>query len=273
MFLTQLTRCHCADYHWSRVTARHPGSRVQSGSTSSRRRYSYGCGTASSCGCHPASGRIPVTILFCRIICSSKPERPKNMSSAAHSPVGLHRVLQSRRGAAPGRRATGQLTRCRGRRGTHRGRSTQPRRGQLPPARHRTTPATATRSGPRCWRSSRAAARCRTRSPARAACSSVRSRRSGPPRRWGSSPGDRVATLVSLTLTPLRHHRRPGPLGWPRRAGAGRGPRDPVRPVHRGRAAGRSRPGSGAGRARRVRRAGPHRSGGASATPAGRVCA
>ena len=47
------------------------------------------------------------------------------------------------------------------------------------------------------------AARCRTRSPAPAACSSAPSRRSGRARRSASPSGDRVATLVSLTLTPL----------------------------------------------------------------------
>ena len=49
----------------------------------------------------------------------------------------------------------------------------------------------------------RRAARCRTRSPARAACWSARSRRSGRGRRSACEPGDRVATLVSLSLTPL----------------------------------------------------------------------
>src|SRR5689334_3169367 len=43
MFLTQLTRCHWAFSHWAAVTCRQPGNRVQSGSTSSTRRYSYGC--------------------------------------------------------------------------------------------------------------------------------------------------------------------------------------------------------------------------------------
>ena len=66
------------------------------------------------------------------------------------------------------------------------------------------------------------AARCRTRSPAPAACSSAPSRRSARSRRSGLDVGDRVATLVSLTLTPLRHHRRPGALGRPLRAGPGR---------------------------------------------------
>ena len=49
----------------------------------------------------------------------------------------------------------------------------------------------------------------------------------------GLAVGDRVATLVSLSLTPLRHHRRPGRLGRALRAGAGGGPRHPLRPQHR----------------------------------------
>ena len=49
----------------------------------------------------------------------------------------------------------------------------------------------------------------------------------------GLAVGDRVATLVSLTLTPAGHRGRPGPLGRPQRAGADRRLRDPVRPQHR----------------------------------------
>ena len=48
------------------------------------------------------------------------------------------------------------------------------------------------------------AARCRTRSPAPAACSSAWSTRSARSRPSASQKGDRVATLVSLTLTPLQ---------------------------------------------------------------------
>src|SRR5215471_8682406 len=43
MFLTQCARCHCTDSHSSRVTRAQPGNRVQSGSASSVRRYTYGC--------------------------------------------------------------------------------------------------------------------------------------------------------------------------------------------------------------------------------------
>ena len=39
MFLTQLTRCHCALSQSAWVTPAQPGKRVQSGSTSSRWRY------------------------------------------------------------------------------------------------------------------------------------------------------------------------------------------------------------------------------------------
>ena len=82
-------------------------------------------------------------------------------------------------------------------------RDAQPRRRVVPPAvrearrRRRRGP----RRGARHRR--RPAARCRTRSPARAACSSAPSRRSGPESPLGLAVGDRVATLVSLTLTPL----------------------------------------------------------------------
>ena len=81
----------------------------------------------------------------------------------------------------------------------------------------------------------------------------------------GLKPGDRVATLVSLTLTPLTITRRAGPLGRPQRAGALRRARDPVRPVDRRGAAGRPRPGAVPGGAGRVRRAGADRAGGGRA--------
>ena len=55
----------------------------------------------------------------------------------------------------------------------------------------------------------------------------------GPAAPLGLAAGDRVATLVSLSLTPVGDHRRAGPLGRPLRAGAVRRPRDLVRPVHR----------------------------------------
>jgi hypothetical protein len=42
MFFTQCARCHCALSHCSVVTSAQPGSRVQSGSTSSVRAYAYG---------------------------------------------------------------------------------------------------------------------------------------------------------------------------------------------------------------------------------------
>ena len=61
------------------------------------------------------------------------------------------------------------------------------------------------RSATRSPASSASAARCRTRSRARAACSSERSRAVGPrhPAAGRVRAGDRVASLVSLTLTPL----------------------------------------------------------------------
>ena len=42
-FLTQCARCHWTSAHSVGETCAQPGSRVQSGSTSSRCRYAYGC--------------------------------------------------------------------------------------------------------------------------------------------------------------------------------------------------------------------------------------
>ena len=79
----------------------------------------------------------------------------------------------------------------------------------------------------------------------------------GPESPLGLAVGDRVATLVSLTLTPLRDHRRAGPLGRPVGAGPGRGDGDPVRPLDRRRPARRPARRSLARRPGRVRRARP----------------
>ena len=79
---------------------------------------------------------------------------------------------------------------------------------------------TVTRYAARCSTSSPRAARCRTPRPARAACSSAPSRRSARSRRSACAVGDRVATLVSLTLTPLVIEDGLAALGRPLRAGA-----------------------------------------------------
>ena len=114
-------------------------------------------------------------------------------------------------------------------------------------------------SAPRCSTSSRAAARCRTRSPGPAACSPARSPRSAPTPPLGLEVGDRVATLVSLTLTPLvitddlaRWDGAPEQVPCRR-------VRDPVRPLDR-----RGDPDdlptrAGPGRDGRLRRTGPDR--------------
>ena len=132
---------------------------------------------------------------------STTEEDPSVTSRAA--PVGLHRVLDPGRRAAAGRRAARHPPRAVARRGADPGRAAQPRRRVVPPARAQARRRTATRSAPRCSTSSRPAARCRTPRPAPAACSSAPSRRSARSRRSASRSGDRVATLVSLTLTPL----------------------------------------------------------------------
>ncbi len=53
----------------------------------------------------------------------------------------------------------------------------------------------------------------------------------------GLAVGDRIATLVSLTLTPAGHRGRPRALGRRQRAGALRRLRRPLRPLDRRRAA------------------------------------
>ena len=83
----------------------------------------------------------------------------------------------------------------------------------------------------------------------------------GPESPLGLSVGDRVATLVSLIADPAADHRRAGALGRALRAGARRGPRHPVRPVDRRRAARRPARRAGAGRAGRLRRPRAHRPG------------
>ena len=55
----------------------------------------------------------------------------------------------------------------------------------------------------------------------------------GPHSPLGLNPGERIATLVSLTLTPLTHHRRPKTLGRPIRANPLRRPRHPLRQIDR----------------------------------------
>ena len=60
----------------------------------------------------------------------------------------------------------------------------------------------------------------------------------GPDSPLGLNPGQRIATLVSLTLTPLHDHRWPSQMGRPIRASPLRRPRHPVRTLHRGGAAG-----------------------------------
>ncbi len=115
-------------------------------------------------------------------------------------------------------------------------RAAESRRRLVPAAAAR--PATVTRrpSGPR-WRTSwPAGARCRTRSPARAACSSAWSRRSARSPALGLRSGRPCRHAGLAQPDPAGHHRRAGSLGRPVGAGALRGPRDPVRPVHRRRA-------------------------------------
>ena len=135
--------------------------------------------------------------------------------------------------SAAGRLAPGQQPGNRRRRGTDRGRAAQPGRGELPPARHQA-------------RGDGAAVRAEVlddhpypRQDAepghRLGRHADRHRRGGraalPAR--AQAVGDRVATLVSLTLTPLAITDGLAALGRTQRAGAGGRPRDPVRPLDR----------------------------------------
>ena len=86
----------------------------------------------------------------------------------------------------------------------------------------------------------------------------------GPESPLGLSVGDRVATLVSLSLTPLTITDAPVPLGRPLRAGARAGHRGAVRPLDRRPTSRRplARPGpDGDGRLRRSRPRGAGRGG------------
>ncbi len=78
----------------------------------------------------------------------------------------------------------------------------------------------------------------------------------GPDSPLGLAAGDQVATLVSLSLTPLQITDGLERLGRAQRAGARRGPRDPVRPLDRREAARRPRPRAVAHGHGRLRRAG-----------------
>ena len=135
--------------------------------------------------------------------CSSRRRIVRPWRSAS-APVGLHRVLDDRRGAAAGRPRLDAR------------RELGPDEVRIRVERLNLDAASASasstdearrrrRRGPRAevLASSRTGARCRTRSPAPAACSSAPSTRSARSRPLGPAPGDRVATLVSLTLTPL----------------------------------------------------------------------
>ncbi len=140
---------------------------------------------------------------------------------ADRAPVGLHRVLDARRRAAPGG-ATGSTpapssgrTRCRI--GSSGSTSTRRRSGSCTPR----TGATATRSARECSTSSRAAARCTTRSPAPAACWSAPWTRSGPSPRSASQVGRPGRDAGLAHPHAAGHHRRPGRAGTARRAGAG----------------------------------------------------
>ena len=211
-----------------------------------------------------SAGRLPVPVACAQSRASacgtiSAHDRPP-------SPVGLHRVLEPA-GVLP--QAARRLDadpddRRRTRSGSGSSGSTSTRRPSA--SWPRSTRATATPSAPRCSRSSPRAARCRTRSPAPAACSSAPSRRSARTPPLGLEVGDRVATLVSLSLTPLRI--TDGLARWDGRSEQVpvRRQRDPVRPLDRRRAPRRPDRRAGAGGHGRLRRTGAHGAGRRAAT-------
>ncbi|MEI2650181.1 MAG: hypothetical protein V9G15_14490 [Dermatophilaceae bacterium] len=84
----------------------------------------------------------------------------------------------------------------------------------------------------------------------------------GPESPLGLAVGDRVATLVSLSLTPLAISDGSGAVGRSERAGPGRGTCRPLRPQHRRSGASRSRPAPVAHGHGRLRRACARGSGG-----------
>ena len=158
-------------------------------------------------------------------------------------PTGLHRVLDAAGRPAPGRPAARHPPRARGptRSGSASSGSTSTPRRSASSSEH-STAATATRSAPRCSTSSPTRGKMQNPVTGSGGMLVGTVEEVGPESPLGLAVGDRVATLVSLTLTPLRDHRRPRRLGRPRRAGARRRVRDPVRPLDRRGAPRRPRP-------------------------------
>ena len=191
MFLTQWARCHWADSHSSRVTSRQPGKRVQSGSTSSRRRYGVAAGRSarsavstltsarSSRGHARTSHRCAAARAGCvggDVLCQSTRDHPAGPMQHRKISCMTHR-LEDRTcdSAARDQRSDRPAPRARRRPACCRRRPTRldTRRelwpdevrirverlnldaATLPAARSASTAATATRSAPRCSRSSR----------------------------------------------------------------------------------------------------------------------
>ena len=135
-------------------------------------------------------------------------------------PTGLHRVLDDRGRAAAGGRAARHPPRAVARRGADPRRAAQPRRRVVPPARAQARRATATPSAPRCSTSSRARGKMQNPVTGSGGMLVGTVEEVGPESPLGLAVGDRVATLVSLTLTPLVIEDGLAALGRPRRAGA-----------------------------------------------------
>ncbi len=247
------------------MTSFQPGIRVQSGSTSSARRYAYGCPDSGS-GCEAAVcgglirsvtrssgvhavmrsrvriaielvldanstpqdfrhvGRSDVVILPAYDVAHtvSPDRRSSSVSTSPGSPVGLHRVLEPAGVLPQAAERLDDAARAVAGRGPDRGRAAQPRRRVLPAAGRGARRRRRRRSGPAVL--DIVASRGKMQNPVTGSGGMLVGvvDEVGPESPLGVRPGDRVATLVSLTLTPLRITDGLARLGRPRRAGAGR---------------------------------------------------
>src|SRR3954471_24355678 len=100
-FFTQCARCHWALRHSASVTSAKPGSRRQSGSTSSRAVYSYGCSSTVdllAVDFSPARATLREVLRWNRPDTIGSPvptgEEGRRVDPTAARALGLHRVLE-----------------------------------------------------------------------------------------------------------------------------------------------------------------------------------
>jgi len=134
------------------------------------------------------------------------------------SPVGLHRVIEPVGVLPQAATRLDNKPRNRARRGAHPGGAPQPRRGQLPPARHQSTTATGTRFRAEVLGDHRGA-----RQDAEPVTGSggmlIGTVRRGRPRLAARPGGGRPGGHPGVAdADPAVHRRRPGPLGRPQRS-------------------------------------------------------